>query len=146
MPSRDSYGPTEPAPRCRAHGGEHAVLEGHCVAMGAQVPRPILFSRRSWTCDCGRRVYSGIERKTMQHWLIDEASGERHDCPPPVRVEIDQEALTLGISGALASLMRRRDEQRATQPRSAPPEPRRREEQPVSGTGVPDSPHRVKLD
>jgi hypothetical protein len=133
MPSDITYGPTEPASRCRAHAGEHAVLEGHCVAMGAQVPRPILFSRRSWACDCGRRVYSGIERKTMQHWLIDEASGERHDCPPPVRVEIDQEAL---IAGALADLIRRRNEQRVARPAPAPPEPRRRQEGPADPDGL----------
>lgn len=136
MPPDLSYGATEPAPRCTEHGGAHARHLGHCYAVGAQVPRPILYSRGTWDCACGRRVYGAIERKTMRRWLIDEETGEEHRCPPAIRVEMDEERLAEGIAGALHGLMRQRASQRATRPASVAPEPRRAQQQPPDPDGA----------
>lgn len=120
------YGPTEPAPRCEAHAGEHAVYQGACIAVGAQVPRPLLFSRWAWACVCGQRVSGVIDQSTMRQTLINEPSGTTHECPPALRVRLDEEALASAIvRAARASREERRQGPREGQqaPTSAPMNP-----------------------
>ncbi len=123
MPPELEYGPTEPAPRCEAHDGAHALYLGHCVAVGAQVPRPFLFSRLSWYCECGRRVYGAVERATMRRWLLDEATGTPHECPPVVRVQLDERTLATALAGAFEEVRRHRQPSPRPEPSEAPPPP-----------------------
>lgn len=82
---------------CVAHRGAHAWL-GWCQALQPAQPK---------------RVRMAILARSL----------DRELAPEPVRVEIDAEALTLGIAGALDVLMQRRREQRATYAPSTAPEP-----------------------
>lgn len=136
MPSDVEYGPTTPAPRCEEHDGEHARYLGHCLAVGAQVSRPLILGSNSRLCACGGAVYDVIVRRTMRRVVMDYDTGSDHRCSLPPRVEIDEEALADGIAGALHGLMQRRSEQRATRPAVAPAEPVRRQQQPADPDGI----------
>lgn len=119
-----AYGPTEPAPRCEAHQGLHAIYQGACVAVGAQVPRPFKTSRYSWECaGCGAHVY-GLTVPGGRRFLMDERYGDPHVCPPPVRVQVDEDALASAIVRASRAT---REERRADATPNPAASPERRE-------------------
>lgn len=124
MSSDRAYGPTTPSPRCEEHAGAHARYLGRCYAVGAQVPRPVLFSRTSWDCDCGRRVYGTLVRATLRRYLVDELTGEEHRCPPAVRVQLDADLLADALGTAVDRLVERRQPP-PSQPLIVPPQPPR---------------------
>jgi hypothetical protein len=92
---------------CVSHAGAHVFYLGGCQALQPAQPK---------------RLRAAILARSL----------DREHRPEPARVEIDADALALGIAGALHSLMRERREQRATSATAVAPEPTSDDREPTA--------------
>lgn len=119
------YPPTEPAPRCRAHGGIHATYLGACFAFGGDVERPARFHSRPVVCQVCGGDQDVLKLPGGRVVLLTAGTDRRHYHPPreAPRVEIDTDALAQAIVRASRATREERRQERATVPQSAPERP-----------------------
>lgn len=112
---------------CVEHQGRHGMLQGSCVAVGREVPRPY-----SWSftrCECGAEVTHRRNNKTGRVAILEPGTDDQHQHAPPVRVSLDEDAMAAAFGRAiLATRPERRQEQRPQQA------------QPVAPSGPPAAP------
>lgn len=108
----NEYGPTIPTPRCAAHDGAHSVYQGHCVAVGAQVPRPLAFRARPVICrECGADQ-DVVKLGTGRTMFLTAGTDQRHWHPAPPRVELDEDSLARAIVAASRATREQRYQER----------------------------------
>jgi hypothetical protein len=107
---------------CVAHQGRHGMLEGRCVAVGAEVPRPTRWVAHPVVCPtCG----ADQDAMIVGHGrvILLDAGTERRHFHPEDRTGQRLEGVTAGLEAlqeTLAALLAERQRPRPTGP---PPPP-----------------------
>lgn len=103
---------------CIEHRGAHGMLNGACVRVGREVPRP--YSFRAGVClDCGLELDLKVENRTGQVTRLEAGTDTRHWHAPAPRVELDQDALAGAIVAASRAARTERRQEQPQRPVSA---------------------------
>lgn len=91
---------------CTAHQGRHGVLDGRCVLMGADVPRPFTFRPGGVCADCGASLDVMRARGERRAMVVLAGTTTPHRCRRPA---VDLDADTLAEAIVRASRAARQD-------------------------------------
>jgi hypothetical protein len=121
---------------CVEHRGKHGVLNGSCVLVGAEVPRPTRWIGHPVRCEaCG----DDLDALRVGHGrvVLLDAGTERRHYHPPDRTGDRLDAVAAGLEalqGTLAGMLSERQRARPPSPPGPPTAPGAQNPAPPSGS------------